>query len=53
MIEAFDDAPLRGFLKAKQVHAIREYSFVSLGMRYLVALLTYGLWPVAAATDLP
>jgi len=30
--ESFDDGPLQEFLKAKEVHAIREYFFVRNGL---------------------
>ena len=43
--ESFDDGPLQEFLKAKEVHAIREYFFVRDGVPYLAVLVTYGFPP--------
>ena len=53
VIEAFDDAPLQDFLKAKEVFAIREHFFVRNEVPYLAVLVTYGLrpTPVQAASD--
>ena len=52
-LEAFDDGPLQEFLKAKEVHAIREHFFVRDGAPYLAVLVTYGLRPVAAPAEPP
>ena len=41
--EAFDDGPLQEFLKAKEVHEVREHFFVRDGVPYLAVLVTYGL----------
>ena len=46
-IEAFDDAPLQDFLKAREVFAIREHFFVRDEVPYLAVLVTYGLRPTA------
>ena len=53
VIEAFDDAPLQDFLKAKEVFAIREHFFVRNEVPYLAVLVTYGLrpTPVQAASE--
>ena len=50
-LEAFDDGPLQEFLKAREVHAIREHFFVRDGAPYLAVLVTYGLRPVAAPAE--
>ena len=49
--EAFDDGPLQEFLKAKEVHAIREHFFARDGVPYLAVLVTYGLPPSAAPVE--
>jgi superfamily II DNA helicase RecQ len=41
VIESFDDAPLRDFLKDKEVLAIRDHFFIKNEAPYLVVLVTY------------
>ena len=53
VLEAFDDGPLQEFLRAKEVHAIREHFFVRDGVPYLAVLVTYGLPPAAALAEHP
>ena len=53
LIEALDDSPLRDFLKAKEVFAIREHLFVRNEVPYLAVLVTYGLWPPVAGSAPP
>ena len=50
-LEAFDDGPLQQFLRAKQVHEIREHFFVREGTPYLAVLVTYGMRPVAVPEE--
>ena len=53
LIEAFDDSPLREFLKAKEVFAIRDHFFVRNELPYLAVLVTYGLRPPVAGSAPP
>lgn len=58
MVEGFDDAPLRDFIKDKEVHALRDHFFVRNDMPYLAVMVSYSLKPLsqpapAAATGKP
>jgi ATP-dependent DNA helicase RecQ len=58
MIEGFDDAPLRDFIKDKEVHALRDHFFVRNDMPYLAVMVSYSLTPLSqpvpgAATGKP
>ena len=53
LIEAFDDSPLREFLKAKEVFAIRDHFLVRNEVPYLAVLVTYGLRPPVAGPAPP
>lgn len=55
MMEGFDDAALRDFIKDKEVHALRDHFFVRNDVPYLAVMVSYSLplapkpAPVAAA----
>ena len=50
ILGAFDDGPLREFLKDKEVLSIRDHFFVKHEVPYLAVLVTYDLYrPEAAA----
>ncbi len=58
MLEGFDDAPLRDFIKDKEVHALRDHFFVRNDMPYLAVMVSYSLAPLSqpapgAATGKP
>ena len=53
VLEAFDDGPLREFLKAREASAIREHFFVRNDVPYLAVLVTYGLEPPASEPAAP
>ena len=53
LIKAFDDSPLREFLKAKEVFAICEHFFVRNEVPYLAVLVTYSLQPPVAGSAPP
>ena len=60
MVEGFDDAPLRDFIKDKEVHALRDHFFVRNDVPYLAVMVSYSppvlpkLQPAtAAATGKP
>ena len=42
LLEALDEAPVRGVLKAREVLAIRDRLFVRNGVPYLAVWVTYG-----------
>ena len=44
-LEAFDDQPLREFLAAREVLAVREHFFVCHHVPYLAVVVTYALEP--------
>ncbi len=47
MLEGFDDAPLREFIKDKEVHALREHFFVRNDTPYLAVMVNYSLTPLS------
>ena len=49
VLDGFDDAPLRDFLKDKAVLSLREHFFVKHEMPYLAVVVTYDLPRPAAA----
>ena len=49
-LEAFDDGPLREFLKAREAIAVREHFFVRKHVPYLAILVTYALAPTPVGT---
>ncbi len=55
LIGGFDDAPLRDFLKDKEVHAIREHFFIAHEAPYIAIVVTYQLRqpavPMRSATE--
>lgn len=46
MLEGFDDAPLRDFIKDKEVFALRDYFFVRHDVPYLAVLVCYSIAPL-------
>ena len=48
-LEAFDDGPLREFLKAREAIVVREHFFVRNHVPYLAILVTYALAPPGSA----
>lgn len=55
LLDAFDDAPLRDFIKDKEVIAVRDHFFLRQDQPYLAVLVNYTLKPIAteAATAKP
>lgn len=53
VLEAFHDAPLRAFVKDKEVFAIRDHFFHRDDLPYLAVLVTYGLRAPASPTETP
>ena len=53
VLEAFDDGPLREFLKAREASAIRGHFFVRNEVPYLAVLVTCGLKPPASQPAAP
>jgi len=47
MLEGFDDAPLRDFIKDKEVHALRDHFFVRNDVPYLAVMVSYSLAPLS------
>jgi superfamily II DNA helicase RecQ len=47
LLDAFDDAPLREFIKDKDVIAVRDHFFLHNDQPYLAVLVNYTLKPVA------
>ncbi len=47
MMDGFDDAPLRDFIKDKEVHALRDHFFVRNDTPYLAVMVSYSLMPVS------
>jgi ATP-dependent DNA helicase RecQ len=46
MLDGFDDAPLRDFIKDKEVHALRDHFFVRNDTPYLAVMVSYSLKPL-------
>jgi ATP-dependent DNA helicase RecQ len=46
MLDGFDDAPLRDFLKDKDVHALRDHFFVRHDTPYLAVVVNYSPAPL-------
>lgn len=55
LLDAFDDAPLRDFIKDKEVIAVRDHFFLRQDQPYLVVIVNYTLKPIPteAATAKP
>lgn len=55
LLDAFDDAPLRDFIKDKEVIAVRDHFFLRQDQPYLVVIVNYTLKPIPteAATARP
>lgn len=51
LLDGFDDAPLRDFIKDKEVLAIRDHFFVKNEAPYLAVIVSYRPLPVAAARE--
>jgi ATP-dependent DNA helicase RecQ len=47
LLDAFDDAPLRDFIKDKEVIAVRDHFFLRQDQPYLAVLVNYTLKPIA------
>ncbi len=47
LLDGFDDAPLRDFIKDKEVIAVRDHFFLRQDQPYLVVIVNYTLKPVA------
>ena len=47
LLDGFDDAPLRDFIKDKEVIAVRDHFFLHHDQPYLAVLVNYTLKPVA------
>jgi hypothetical protein len=43
VVNAFDDEPLREFIKDKEVHSIRDYFFIKNDSPYLAMVVTYSM----------
>jgi ATP-dependent DNA helicase RecQ len=48
LLEGFDDAPLRDFIKDKEVHALRDHFFTRNDVPYLAVMVSYSQAPIAA-----
>jgi superfamily II DNA helicase RecQ len=51
MLDGFDDAPLRDFIKDKEVLSIRDHFFVKNEVPYLAVIINYRPQPLAAALE--
>jgi ATP-dependent DNA helicase RecQ len=49
MLDGFDDAPLRDFIKDKEVLSIRDHFFVKNEVPYLAVIINYRPQPIVAA----
>ena len=53
MLDGFDDAPLRDFIKDKEVISIRDHFFIHYEQPYLAMIVTYTLKPLPTAAAAP
>jgi ATP-dependent DNA helicase RecQ len=53
MLDGFDDAPLRDFIKDKEVVSIRDHFFIHHEQPYLAMIVTYTLKPLPTAAAAP
>jgi superfamily II DNA helicase RecQ len=51
LIDGFDDAPLRDFIKDKEIVSVNEHFFTRLDQPYLAIMINYKLPPIAVASD--
>jgi len=50
LIDGFDDAPLRDFIKDKEIVSVNEHFFTRLDQPYLAIMINYKLPPIAVPT---
>lgn len=49
LIDGFDDAPLRDFIKDKEIVSVNEHFFTRLDQPYLAIMINYKLSPIATS----
>jgi ATP-dependent DNA helicase RecQ len=47
LLDGFDDAPLRDFIKDKEIHALRDHFFVRNDTPYLAVMVSFSLKPLS------